>query len=172
MVEEIVTPERLEAGERYLGSLRALGFEPDGALWSMRPSDPSSLELSIFSSLVEKVGPLTIYRALFDAYDQGKTPADFDPWIVSLYGPHQTFFDAVAGFDAASVDPDKGAAFVMCGGSDHEEGGNVVRTTDFEIVRIVHREWVYKVLEQPRASPAASSLRRWRRFEENLARAA
>ncbi|MCE7031009.1 hypothetical protein [Jiella avicenniae] len=170
-LKKTMTPARLDAGREYLAALRDLGFVPDGAVWSMRLGEPGTLELSLFSDLVDRVGPHAIYRALFDAYERAKTPADFDPWIVGLYSPRQTFFDAVADFDMASVDPDSGAAFVMRGGSEYDDGADVLRTTEYEVVRVVHRDWVYKIPEG-RKSPATEALRNWRRFERSVAEAA
>lgn len=171
MAEELVTSERLKAGADYLAALSTLGFHPEGALWSVRSGDPGTLELSLFTDLVDRIGTREIYRVLFDAFDKARTPPSLDPWLVGLYSPRQMFFDAVADFDFASVDPGKGAAFVMSGGKEYDDGVRALRITEFEVVRLVHPEWVYRIPRR-RQSSAADRLRSWHRFERAIADAA
>lgn len=93
--DSIVDDQRLSAGREYIASLEELGFLVDTAVWTIAfdrasEKDPD-LQLSIVSPLVERAGTNEIYQLLFTAYERSATPRDFDPWMVSLYGP-QTHF--------------------------------------------------------------------------------
>lgn len=171
MAEELVTRDRLTAGTRYLTALKDLGFEPDAAMWSVRPDDPGSLELSLFSAYVDRVGTRRMFRTLYDAYHASKTPPELDPWFVGLYSPDQQFYGAVEGFDFAKVETGKGAGFAMSSGVDLALGSQILRIEEPDVVRLVHPTWVYKPL-QVRATKPVDLSRRWKRFEQAVAKAA
>lgn len=169
MAEDIVTPERLKAGSDYLIALTQMGFDPEGAMWTMRISDPSSLELSLFSSLVDRIGTYKIFQALFDAFDRAKTPKDFDPWLVALYSPDQLLYGPASSF---VINDGSNAALL---GARHQrtihDANFVFEEFDGIEERLVLKEWVYR---QPgkRRIPANDQLRQWRRFEHAISEVA
>jgi|GEM_PF-1740532 hypothetical protein len=164
MVEQLVTAERLAAGLRYVEALAALGFRPDAALWSIGvdPNEDQRVQLSLVSSLVERVGPKKIYDLLFQAYDHAGTPANFDPWIVGLYGADTTFGEAmrhepIFEFGAATI---------------KSEDGQEQSIEAMEIVgnRMFYKGWIYVRRFQKR--DVASELRLVEKFKKNVDRLA
>ncbi len=172
MAEELVTAERIEAGRTYLAALDGLGFRPEGAMWSMRPTEPETLELSLFSALVDRIGTGAIFDALFKAYESARTPSSFDPWFVGLYSPNQLFFKAIAGYPFERLDSKEGVAFLMIQGTEYEMRGQSVRVPESEIVRAVQPNWVYRVPEGGKSSASVDTVRRWKTFEKVVRKAA
>ncbi|WP_427025063.1 hypothetical protein ACP4J4_03780 [Aureimonas ureilytica] len=172
MAEELMTAERIEAGRTYLAALNELGFRPEGAMWSLRANEPETLELSLFSALVDRIGTGAIFDALFKAYEGAKTPRSFDPWLVGLYSPNQLFFKAIAGYPFEHLSSREGVAFLMIQGKEYEMRGQSVRIPESEIVRMVQPDWVYRVPEGDRSSPSIEIVRRWKRFEQMVREAA
>ncbi len=171
MAEDLVSQERIDAGREYLRALASLGFEPEGALWSIREDEPQSLELSLFTSVVDRVGPRAVLDALFQAYDKALTPRRFDPWDVSVYSPGMHFYECVK---AHSVPLSASLHHLFQMGS---------RTTLFDpdnrligfghesATRLCKGSWVYRMPGPGRRS-AIPQLRAWNRFEERIAAAA
>ena len=85
---EITERERV-AGQEYLEALRNLGFEPSVLCWIVEQTEGDAYEkrLAVVTSLVDRMGPSTIYELLFKAYDAAATPQLIDPFIVALYSP-------------------------------------------------------------------------------------
>lgn len=169
MAEDLVNSEHLVAGSAYLASLARLGFEPEGALWSIRPGDADSRELALFTRLVDEVGPLELHRVLFDAFDSGATPSDFDPWQVAFFGPGQLFYELLV--EHGRLLDDGAVAFLMT-----EFGAVVARPGEAEMeddedteVRFVRPEWVYRL---PKTISGSQELGGWRRFEQAVGQAA
>lgn len=169
MAENAVTSERLQAGADYLAALEQLGFIPEGAMWTMRLHDAASLELSIFTGLVDRVGTMAMFKTLFEAFDRAKTPRSFDPWLIALYSPDQLLYEPASAF---SIPAGSDAAVLGVHHKRQQLFGSVV-LDEFQQAeeRIVMREWIYKQPTRQR-SAANDQLRQWRRFERAVAAAA
>lgn len=168
MAEDLVSGERLEAGRRYLDALDTLGFVPDGAMWSVRRGEPDTLELSLFSRFVDRIGTGRMFEVLFEAHERARTPPEFDPWYVGLYSPRQALYEMAQ--DLTFETPGK-AAMVIEGGTGTFLGDRFEGVEDFRIERIVESAWVYRPLS-PRTDQSTDLSRRWKRFEQAVAKAA
>jgi hypothetical protein len=154
-----MTPERWEAGERYVSSLRDLGFDPETVMWAF-DKRAGEFNLAFVTTIVDRIGTKAIYEILFKAYDRAVTPREFDPWVVSLYSP-QTFFA-------------REFAIML------ETNPTVEALGDAQIVGQValgvgdytaRREWIY-VLRSASKVQSKHQIRAWQAFEANVDRLA
>lgn len=159
----IVDQARLVAGARYVAALEGLGFAVDAAMWTIAASpvtSDSDLQLLIVSRFVERAGTGAIYDLLFKAYDLAATPKDFDPWIVSLYGPRTLFATEMKNQpEVTGVSFDR----YLDGTVSHSPRGvawHVVRG------RMFRQDWIYK--RQFRSSTIQSDSAAYRRFKSNV----
>jgi len=171
LVENPIDQSRLDQGAAYLAALAGLGFQPEGALWSAKFEGAWQPELSIFTRLLIEQGPLELYRALFDAFQSGATPASFDPWQGSLYGPGQLFHELVV--EAGMRLQAQPHAFVMS-----REGSGAVQPLDKVdlghsdedlVTRLVRPEWIYRL---PTGKEADDTAEAWDRFRRSAMKAA
>lgn len=77
---------RLIAGLEYTNAIMSLGLDPDLMCWVYLP-DEDRTELSIVTTMVDRVGPAKLYSLLFKAYQLSATPREVDPFEVGLYSP-------------------------------------------------------------------------------------
>ncbi|PZU91444.1 MAG: hypothetical protein DI527_12125 [Chelatococcus sp.] len=84
-----LSAERRQAGTDYLISLRKHGIVPQALSWAVDESE--QFHLLMVTSLVDRLGPSSIYDALFRAYERAVTPTSIDPWIVTLFSPNSAF---------------------------------------------------------------------------------
>lgn len=164
MAEDIVSADRLQAGHDYIAALAKLGFRPDAALWTVGDMSTKEglLQLTIVSSLVERVGPTALYDLLFQAYEHAGTPKSIDPWIVGLYGAETLLGAALR---TKPVITFKEAIF-------HRDDGSE-RTLDLmEAVegRLFYKRWVY--IRNFKKRDLATELRQIDAFRKNVERLA
>ncbi|MBO0904680.1 hypothetical protein [Jiella sonneratiae] len=159
-----ISADRMEAGRRYLDALDALGFVVEGAMWTV-DAHGDDAELALLTSLVETVGPQTIYAALFRADEQAKTPREVSPWIVSIYGPQTNLFRSFQSEGVGAMDPISAAA----------PGGETQDLAAKSWVlhgRLTRPSWIYRVGLHGRPASRRAALRKWRDFESQIAVAA
>lgn len=154
-----MTPERWEAGGRYLDAVRKLGFDPKTALWIFDEKE-LAFNLAFITDIVDRVGSLRMYDVLFGAYEKAVTPSDFDPWIVALFSPTTFFANEFAMMLAMNIKAEGiGGAII--------EGQVALGIGDFT----VRREWIY-CLEKPAVRESRFAQREWTTFRENVERKA
>lgn len=148
---------RLAAGREYLAALQKLGFQPDAAAWATVGADRRRFELLIVTSWVDAVGPLPIYDLLFEAFDNRATPAEIDPFNVSLFSPHSYLAHALEAFMSAEGVP-----------SDHQarSSGQGLEVDDYRL----RRDWI--LFHGRVESLRQDDLRRFAAFKTKVARLA
>lgn len=170
MVEDLVTADRLAAGKEYLSALADLGFVPEGAMWSMRKGDAETLELSLFSSVVNRTGPSVVYDALFQAFDKALTPRTFDPWDVAVYAPGTNFYEGASRGAPSSTEVGMGTFVMGASTSVYDERDRLIDMRVEEVTRVTFLSWVYRFPRQK--APAIPQMRAWNKFERRVAEAA
>lgn len=154
----VVTPERIAAGRDYVAALDTMGVRIDAAMWGI--DQLSRPQLLLITSLFDRVGPRTMYDALFKAYDIARTPRSIDPWEVSIHSPDTQFGHAVHTGSMIAPTP---TVLNFSDGSSREAGFAWMQFSEF----LVRADWVIRDLVKAR-SDAEAALRRWRHFEESL----
>lgn len=164
MAEFIVTPERREAGQRYIDALANLGFHPDMALW-VKDTEADEYRLMLVTDMVRLAGPAQIYELLHTAYVRAATPADFEPWWVEVIDrSHQLVVDFERALD--STQPAITVDFITTDGQEHK---GVRPDPIFNFRTLAFAEsWVYFRRSQKRVS-AAQQLKHLVRNVERLA---
>lgn len=79
-----LTDELKVAGHQFHQAIAKLGLEPDVLCWA---NVGGELQLVMVTSLVDRVGPLEIYKTLFRAQEWGVIEPDFELMDVSIYAP-------------------------------------------------------------------------------------
>lgn len=154
-----MTPERWDAGERYIASLRDLGFDPETVMWVFDERD-NEFNLAFVTSIVDRIGTKAIYEILFKAYDKAVTPREFDPWVVALYSP-QTFFarEFAVMLEANPTGKAMGGVELV--------GQVALGIGDYT----ARHEWIY-VLRGASKAQSKHQIKAWHAFEANVDRLA
>ena len=154
-----LTVERRQAGHDYLASLRAHGLHPDGLAWALGAN--GDFYLLMVTSLVDRVGPRTVYDTLFKAYDHAVTPSTIDPWIVTVFSPKSEFGRAYLSMIDVKVEfkDDQGDIIDDVIHAHVELGAFRIRT-----------DWIY--VKSGQKASIAAQLRGWDRFKRDVERIA
>nr|WP_317893687.1 hypothetical protein [uncultured Sphingomonas sp.] len=86
MVNRDLPPGYLEAGAEYDRGLRELGLRVDALLWGAFGPD-ETLGLAFVWSGVERFGPLSVAKILFEAYSASALTREIDPFLVQILSP-------------------------------------------------------------------------------------
>lgn len=165
MMRELLTAAHLDAGADYCQALLGLGLDPDIMAW-VYEANSKTLSLAIVTSLVDRIGPKSIYDVLFKAYDIAATPRAIDPFVVSLYSPNMDL--AVDLRNNLKVDDDGFLDFGPRNAPSHIQG--VAFHIGYAEPKAVLGVGVYRVRRQ--RMNADQDRGRWRRFSGEIARLA
>lgn len=154
-----LTVERKRAAADYLAALQSHGVKPDGFAWALDGN--GEFHLLLVTSLVDRVGPKTVYDTLFKAYDRALTPKTIDPWIVSAFSPKSDLGKAFISMIDISIEF-------------KDESGNSVDNFAHVTANIgpftIRSNWIYVKVKQ--AKSAEAQLRGWHRFTSDVERVA
>lgn len=156
----------LDGGKEYLASLERLGLRPDGLFWAFDKTI-SKFVLVLVTDEYDYAGPLKLSSTLFEAYRKSATPIEIDPFIVRMHSPYHAIIQQMIGFQV------KGVSITVSDTKDGPQrdipltGPMMTYVADLEI----SSDWVYR-FEIPEKRKTVDLMRKWKRFENNVARAA
>lgn len=159
LTSNTLSPDRRQAGADYLAALRKHGVTPQALSWAV--DDDEQFHLLMVTSLVDRLGPSSIYDELFRAYERAVTPTSIDPWIVTLFSPHSAFGHEFL------TSPIVGLGFSA---EFRDVQGHIVPDAITHEINIkpfrLRPDWIYLRIAEKRS--AEHQLRSWHRFVKNV----
>lgn len=150
-------PDQLKvAGAEYYTSLRRLGFDPDVLFWAF-DRELDEFALILVSPAYDEIGPLAISKVLFRAYEASITPKEISPFVVRLFSPRQSFWQAVSRIISVEME------IAVGDGSYRPLGDQAMYESDDFLFR---NDWFYARRE--RSSQPLNMRASWRKFERNV----
>jgi hypothetical protein len=148
-----------EEGERYLAAIEKLGLRPAAFFWAF-DRITETFVLMLISDEFDAVGPLSLSKILFKAYVADATPRAIDPFIIRLHSPRHQIVRAMDKImplkytSAMPGVPPAARAITTVGGLE------------------IDGDWVYRFVKPLSTAKPFEVLRRWRRLERNVDKAA
>lgn len=156
-------------GARYLEAVERLGLRPTALFWAY-DKIVGHFVLVLVADEYDQAGPLELSKVLFKAYNANATPSVIDPFIVRLHSPLQPVIEEIGKFMPFKIE------FQPTPAGD----GELLRGSPTAATRAINNaggldvegDWVYRFDKGGKSSSAMEVSRRWRRFAENVDRAA
>lgn len=155
-------------GAEYLHSLERLGLRPDALFWAFDKT-VDKFVLVLVTDEYDYAGPFALSKTLIEAYNKAKTPIEIEPFIVRMHSPWQPIIQEMGKFlpFRAEVKQISNPDGTVIEGLTAKFASLNIQVADLEI----EDEWIYRFEKPPKRKTVELS-RRWRRFAENVAKAA
>lgn len=156
---DLLTTERIVAGQEYVQRLITLGFAPDIAAWVYRAAE-DDIQLVLVSDVLRRIGAKRMYEVLFEAYDKAITPKQIDPFDVGLYSTDMDMAQDLRTLKIIAAD-----GKVRLNGED-KDVSQMMWNIGFTVPKIVHGAGIYLVSDVPAKAKELNPS--WHRFAHNI----